>query len=298
MANHSKGIMEELYLLSKDYPETQLIQKLGLDEYVETLSMHAANAIGEKLRVLADENNFSEIYEILNKVHKIIDDENEVKFQLPLSMITYSETLGEMPLEEDLFLSRVDVLYNDAHKIKNFFKTLSYEMKTADEVLFLVSFIRMSGVQLLTRELIDLEKRNIPVKILTTTYLNVTEAKAIRHFQQFRNVELKILPLKNESFHTKAYLFKRNSNLNTVIIGSSNLSHSALINGHELNVKIPHSEHLPAFDQTKLFFNKMWNLPNAINADEDFYDNMKPIKRNKPNWKCLLLPLKEQKTIQ
>jgi superfamily II DNA or RNA helicase/HKD family nuclease len=270
MDKHSKGVMEELYMVSKEYPETQLIQKLGLDEYVETLSMHAANAIGEKLRVLADENKFSEIYEILNKVHKIIDDENEVKFQLPLSMITYTETLGEMPLKEDLFLSRVDVLYNDAHKIKNFFKTLSYEMKTADEVFFLVSFIRMSGAQLLTRELIDLEKRNIPVKVLTTTYLNITEAKAIRHLQQFQNVELKILPLKNESFHTKAYLFKRNSNLNTVIIGSSNISHSALINGHELNVKIPHSEHLPAFDQTKLFFNKMWNLPNAVIADEDF----------------------------
>lgn len=283
MNKHTKGIMEELYLAKKDYPETQLIQRLSLDEYVETLSMHAANAIGDKLRGLADENNFTKIYEILNKIHNIIGDGNEVEFQLPLSMITYTETIGEMPLKEDLFLSRVDVLYNDSHKIKNFFKTLSYEMKTADEVFFLVSFIRMSGAQLLTRELIDLEKRNIPVKILTTTYLNITEAKAIRHFQQFRNVELKILPLKNESFHTKAYLFRRNSNLNTVIIGSSNISHSALINGHELNVKIPHSEHLPAFDQTKLFFNKMWNLPNAINADEDFLRQYESFQKKQAN---------------
>jgi len=270
MHKDSKGIMEELYMESKVYPETKLIQKLGLDEYVETLSMHAANVIGNKIRSLADENNFTDIYELLNQVHQITDGNANSEFHLPLSMITYSETLEELPLKEDLFLSRVDVLYNDAHKIKNFFKTLSYEMKTADEVFFLVSFIRMSGAQLLTRELIDLEKRNIPVKILTTTYLNVTEAKAIRHLQQFKNVELKILPLKNESFHTKAYLFKRNSNLNTVIIGSSNISHSALINGHELNVKIPHSEHLPAFDQTKLFFNKMWALPNAVAADENF----------------------------
>ena len=136
-------------------------------------------------------------------------------------------------------------------------------MQTSDEIFFLVSFIRMSGAQLLTRELLDLEKRNVPIKILTTTYLNITEAKAIRHLLKFKNVEVKILPLKNESFHTKAYLFKRNSNQNTVIIGSSNISHSALINGHELNVKIPHTQHIPAYEQTMDFFNKMWTHEKA-----------------------------------
>lgn len=269
MDTKPKGITEEIFLAEKEYPPSNLIQKLSVDEYVETLTMHAANIIGDKLKDLADEDKYNEIFQLIDQVHNLAGNA-EKEFSQPLSMITYSEEQDTIPIKEDLFLTRVDVLYNDSHKIKNFFKTLAYEMQTADEVYFLVSFIKMSGAQLLTRELIALEKRGVPVKILTTTYLNITEAKAIRHLQQFKNVVVKILPLKNESFHTKAYLFKRNSNQNTVIIGSSNISHSALINGHELNVKIPHTQHMPAYEQTMEFFHKMWIHEKAIFPSEEF----------------------------
>ena len=213
--------------------------------------------------------NSTKFFQLIEQVQELTG-KDEREFSQPLSMITYSDVQDTIPIKEDLFLTRVDVLYNDSHKIKNFFKTLAYEMQTSDEISFLVSFVRMSGAQLLTRELLELEKRNVPIKILTTTYLNITEAKAIRHLLQFKNVEVKILPLKNESFHTKAYLFKRNSNQNTVIIGSSNLSHSALINGHELNVKIPHTQHMPAYEQTMDFFNKMWMHEKAVFPTDDF----------------------------
>ena len=264
-----KGITEEIYLSEKEYPPSNLIQKLSIDEYVETLTMYAANIIGDKLKGFADEDKFNEIFQLIEQVQELTG-KDEREFSQPLSMITYSDVQDTIPIKEDLFLTRVDVLYNDSHKIKNFFKTLAYEMQTSDEISFLVSFVRMSGAQLLTRELLELEKRNVPIKILTTTYLNITEAKAIRHLLQFKNVEVKILPLKNESFHTKAYLFKRNSNQNTVIIGSSNLSHSALINGHELNVKIPHTQHMPAYEQTMDFFNKMWMHEKAVFPTDDF----------------------------
>ena len=258
MDDQIKGVREEIYENEKTYPNQKLIQKLSVDEYVETLTMHAATIIGDKLKNLADKSNYNEIFTLIDQVHDIAGI-TEKEFNQPLSMITYSEGQDIIPIKEDLFLTRVDVLYNDAHKIKNFFKTLAYEMQTADEISFLVSFVRMSGAQLLTRELIALEKRNVPIKILTTTYLNITEAKALRHFMQFKNVEL-VLPLRNESFHTKAYLFKRNSKQHTVIIGSSNISHSALINGHELNVKIPHTQHMPAYEQTQTFLRKCGNM--------------------------------------
>lgn len=279
MNEKKQGIHEEIYELDKAYPEQQLVQKLSIDEYVETLTMHAATIIGDKLKNLADQSHFNEIFTLIDQVHNIAG-KAEKEFTQPLSMITYNEGSDMVPIKEDLFLTRVDVLYNDSHKIKNFFKTLAYEMQTADEISFLVSFVRMSGAQLLTRELIALEKKNVPIKILTTTYLNITEAKALRHFMKFKNVEIKVLPLNNESFHTKAYLFKRNSNQNTVIIGSSNISHSALINGHELNVKIPHTEHIPAYEQTQDFFEKMWNHEKAIFPTEEFLTKYEQHQKN------------------
>ncbi|WP_244151157.1 DUF3427 domain-containing protein [Parageobacillus thermantarcticus] len=189
---------------------------------------------------------------------------------------------------EDLFLSRLNLLHNDKHSMKNFFKALKYEMLTADSVDFMVSFIRMSGLQLIIRPLLELEKRNIPVRIITSTYLGITEVKALQKLMEFSNVQVKIIDTQKESFHTKAYMFHRNSGLNTVIIGSSNLSHSALMNGHELNVKLPDTSFLPIYEQTKRIFDQIWNSEETVALDSEFvhyYSEFIEAKRNLENFR-------------
>ena len=100
-----KGIVEEIYLSEKEYPTSNLIQKLSIDEYVETLTMHAANIIGDKLKGLADEDKFDEIFKLIDQVHDIAG-QDEREFSQPLSMITYSEGQDTLPIKEDLFLTQ------------------------------------------------------------------------------------------------------------------------------------------------------------------------------------------------
>ena len=62
----SKGIIEEIYLTEKEYPSSNLIQKLSVDEYVDTLTMHAATSIGDRQRGLADQTKYSDIFHLID----------------------------------------------------------------------------------------------------------------------------------------------------------------------------------------------------------------------------------------
>jgi hypothetical protein len=96
--NKSKGIIEEIYRTEKEYPSSNLIQKLSVDEYVETLTMHAANIIGDKLKGLADEDKYNEIFQLIDQVHDLAG-KDEREFSQPLSMITYSENENTIPIK-------------------------------------------------------------------------------------------------------------------------------------------------------------------------------------------------------
>ena len=159
-------------------------------------------------------------------------------------------------------------------------------MLTADRVDFMVSFTRWSGVQLLIPPLQELAKRHVPVRIITSTYMGITEPKALRHLLQFENVELRIVNEYKKSFHTKAYLFERCSGQHSVIVGSSNLSQAALTTGYELNVRLPETRYLPVYQQTKDLFDTVWNEKTQP-VDEQFY---KPMRNSswKPKGKCFL----------
>ncbi|MBO1914675.1 hypothetical protein J4G37_58860, partial [Microvirga sp. 3-52] len=79
-----KGVIEEIYRIEKEYPSAKLIQKLSVDEYVETLTMHAANIIGDKLKGLADNDKYSEIFQLIDQIHDLAG-KDEREFSHPLS---------------------------------------------------------------------------------------------------------------------------------------------------------------------------------------------------------------------
>lgn len=67
----------------------------------------------------------------------------------------------------------------------------------------------MNGIMPLLQTLRELEKKNIPGKILTTNYLNFSEPKALEKLNGFKNITLKMFDVEavNEGFHTKGALW-------------------------------------------------------------------------------------------
>jgi len=126
-------------------------------------------------------------------------------------------------------------LVNDKNEGKKILTTILQELNNCEEFWFSVAFVTTNGVATLIQSLIDLEKKGVKGKILVSQYLNFTQPEALRRLLQFKNLEVKIAI--DNSFHSKGYLFKK-KDVYDLIIGSSNLTATALCSNIEWNLKI------------------------------------------------------------
>lgn len=150
---------------------------------------------------------------------------------------------------------------------------LRREIQSADRVDLLVSFIKWSGLVVLMAELEDLvQKRNGQLRVMTTSYMGASDAKAIEWLSQLPNTEVRVsYNSANERLHAKAYLFHRNTGFHTAYIGSSNFSRSALTTGLEWNLKVTARDSGHILDTFKATFQSYWasNEFEPFDADRD-----------------------------
>lgn len=101
------------------------------------------------------------------------------------------------------------------------------------------SFVKKTGADILLSLLESLNRSELPIRLITTTYLGISDAPDIHRLAEYGNFEVKVFHAnenKNLSFHAKAWRFHHRSSRGVAIVGSSNLSESALYKGHEWNV--------------------------------------------------------------
>ena len=146
----------------------------------------------------------------------------------------------------------------------------------------MVSFIRTSGLQLLLNPLESFRKRAKRGRILTSVYMNITQPSALRKLLEQDHIETKVYVTTSESFHTKAYLFERiNHNNSCALIGSSNISQAALINGEEWSVKVPRANTTEIYDQAISRFQMLWESKQAIPLTEAFIEEYEAYFENR-----------------
>ncbi len=146
----------------------------------------------------------------------------------------------------------------------NFYNHLISLLEESRSFYFNVAFINFSGLQLLLDIFSKLENKGIKGKILTSTYLNFTEPKALEMIKPFSNIELKIYDSSelNRGFHPKAYIFEFEDYYKS-IIGSSNITASALKSNVEWNIE-------NSFKKDDKFINKLFDEFNHL-WEESFY---------------------------
>ena len=147
---------------------------------------------------------------------------------------------------------------------------LQAEMKSADAVDILVSFIKWSGLRLLMPAFEDLRDRNIPVRLITTSYMGASDAPAVEWLARMPNVHIRVsYDTQRTRLHAKAYHFKRFSGFSTAYIGSANMSHAAMTSGLEWNLKVtePDMEHV--LEKFAAEFETYWNSREFLPFDPD-----------------------------
>lgn len=177
---------------------------------------------------------------------------------------------------------------------------LDNELSKCEKFIISVAFISRSGLAPLKQTLLELEKKKVPGKILTTDYLTFTEPSALKALSKYSNIELKLFSCdKNvKGFHTKGYLFFRDK-IVSVTIGSSNLTGNALAVNKEWNTCYSVEEDEALCRSVIEDFNELWNSPNAIKVTEEFLEtyNLLYQKKKQINAEIQRARIEEQKEL-
>ena len=136
---------------------------------------------------------------------------------------------------------------------------LNKEILCADEICWVVSFIKTSGLNLLWNSLKKFTSEGKCLRIITTTYTGATDYDAIARLATLPNTEIKIsYDGTQDRLHAKSYIFIRNSGFHTAYIGSSNLSNYALKDGKEWNFKATQFELPQVIENVRNSFESYW----------------------------------------
>ena len=133
---------------------------------------------------------------------------------------------------------------------------INYQLEECDEFVISVAFITLSGVVCIIEALHQLNLKGVKGRVLTGCYLNFTEPKALDKLLEFENIELKVLA--NENFHAKGFFFRKGNNWQ-IMIGSSNLTQSALTVNSEWNILFHTNSNEQVYQQIITEFNRLFD---------------------------------------
>ncbi len=174
---------------------------------------------------------------------------------------------------------------------------LRREIRTADRIDFIVSFIKYSGLVLIYDDLVEFTKDK-RLRVITTSYMGASDYKAILKLSELPNTEVKISYDTNRTrLHAKAYYFERNTGFSTAYIGSSNISNPALSKGLEWSLKVSEYTSKDAVDSIIKTFETYWNddefrtfIPDNVEDNKELKDAL--AKKDKEDSQYVFFDLK------
>lgn len=292
-------ISNKLELLPK---ETYYISKTKLDihEASRYLSAYLIEIIGFALNEIKEGDRPAKQIELANKIIQLLISElknldfegnliaNEGKLlQAVFSKIDFPFTDFESHINSIMPYTRLSQseLFTGNNVGLQMDSEIRKEILSSDEIWWMVSFIKMSGINIFKEELREFSKAGKKIKIITTSYMGASDLKAIDFLASLPNSELKVsYNSNNERLHAKAYLFLRNTGFHTGYIGSSNISKSALTKGVEWNMKVTSREISHIIDKFKKTFETFWEdknyAPYSPNIDREKLKKALKIQRN------------------
>lgn len=173
------------------------------------------------------------------------------------------------------------IIYNDYNSGSNLLVELLQELQTCKRFYFAIAFITQSGLICLKECLKLLQEKNITGDILTTDYLYFNQPKALQELQQYPNLNIRIYT--KENFHIKGYIFEQNDYY-TLIVGSNNLTQTALKANKEWSLKINSLANGSLINNTLSQFQQMWQeaMPLTdiwLKQYADKYHSLQKLKR-------------------
>lgn len=244
------------------------------EEAANILSKYLINLIQLALRELKGDSIRRQV-EFTNEVIRFMDE--KVNFDSNDSLVTIEgkilnavlDKIGKTDRQLEVELNRkipqtgltVSNLFTGSNSDISIDTEIERDILSADKIYWIVSFIRWSGLRIFEKTLREYTaQKGAELRVITTTYMGATEARALDFLAKLPNTHIKIsYQTKIERLHAKAYIFERNTGFNTAFIGSSNLSKFALTKGLEWNLRVTSQENPHIIEKAKATFDHYWN---------------------------------------
>jgi superfamily II DNA or RNA helicase len=253
------------------------ITELRVADAADRLSLHAAQVLARVLDALPDDERVAQGAALLSSVLRLVDterpeagvalDDLEAPPRL-LDGVRRRQPDGSLaPLPLPLTPVADTTVLTNARGEPRVQHELLAEIPSADRVDVIMAFIRWSGV----RPFLDTLRRHLEdggtLRVLTTTYTNSTESRALDALTDIgANVRVSY-DLSTTRLHAKAWIFHRSRSATTAYIGSSNLTHSAMVTGLEWNVRLSARRNPDAIAKMAALFETYWESRDFVPYD-------------------------------
>lgn len=272
-------------LIKEIYETKQLIDKKLIDKNEATLvlAQYAGEVIEKALSQIPSdkiETKISIINKIVSLISEQIEDTNFVNYEMIKSaeQLLAVENIDNNPnvITGKSKLKRPETslisssLFTGAMHEPSMQNELKIEISSSNRIDILVSFIKWSGLRLLIDELRDFTKNGGKLRVITTTYMQATDFRAIEELNKLVNTEIKIsYDDKQTRLHAKAFMFYRDTGFDTAYIGSSNISNPALTSGLEWNIKITGKDQPYTIQKMNATFENYWDDTSFTSYSEE-----------------------------
>ena len=195
-------------------------------------------------------------------VREVVMNEQEIINSLHTGFIDSSKE-SIVDYRPDIIVNNKDIFPNE-----KVITTFLDELNHCKSYMFSVAFITSGGVAPLLTTLKELDDKGIKGKILTGSYLGFTQPEPLRVLDSLENTEVRLI---EEDFHAKGYVFEHDE-YSTLIIGSANLTQSALASTTEWNMKLSSLENGEILKILQSRFEDVWCKAKSVESIIDEYE--------------------------
>jgi superfamily II DNA or RNA helicase len=228
--------------LSEQLPSLRYEPEIGPirdAEAADRLSRHVAGVIARLIRDLPDDQQAELgtrlVQEVVRQLDQLPDEpDGRVLYALYDRLPTGERRRIQRPLTP---LLDTTLLTNSPGE-PQLSHELRAEIDSANAIDVVMAFVRRSGVLPLLSDLRRHCAAGKPLRLLTTTYTNSTEARALDDLAAL-GADIQVSYETGATrLHAKAWIFHRAASTATAYLGSSNLTHTAQQTGLEWNVRL------------------------------------------------------------
>jgi HKD family nuclease len=273
VAELGPGIYELLVTVGLRARLDQLADRLPVQERApdsavasDRIAWHVSRQVERALLDVSDEDRVRVGVEVaralLDRLADLVVTDPEAKLTEPASILQAvlrrSPDGSPRPMVAPLIPVLDTTLLTNAPGEPTLWSQLRSEIGTADSVDVVMAFIRRSGISPLLDSLRRHCDEGRPLRVLTTTYTDSTERRALDQLVEL-GAEVRIsYDLSSTRLHAKAWVFHRDSGFSTAYVGSSNLTHSAQVTGLEWNVRASSARNPGVIDKFTAVFDSYW----------------------------------------